>query len=82
MRREPEIPDIIDDDTLLFEEPPEWLVSDHCANDWRNPDEDDGMRSLASNVVLLSRREWPKAHGPHERRSHAWEEWPDLRPSA
>ncbi len=85
MRREPRTTEIIDDDTNLFDVPAEWLVLDICANDWRHRlDDDGGLRTLASNVTLLSRREWPSAReGRRHRDRHSQaREWPDLPHSA
>jgi hypothetical protein len=69
MQRKPRTPQILDDDPMLFEAPPEWLVSGPGANDCGHPPDPDenGLRALASNVALLSRREWPRARAPRER---------------
>jgi hypothetical protein len=85
MRREPRTTEIIDDDTTLFDVPAEWLVPDICANDWRHQlDDDGGLRALASNVTLLSRREWPGARAGrrHRDRFSRAQDWPDLPHSA
>ena len=69
MHRRPRTPQILDDDPTLFEAPPEWLVLEPGVNDRCHPPDPDenGMRALASDVALLSRREWPRARAPRER---------------
>jgi len=54
---------MIDDDPTLFDVPAEWLVPELRVNDRRRRelDHEDGLRSLANDVDLLSRKEWPKA---------------------
>ena len=54
---------MIDDDPTLFDVPAEWLVPELRAtvSRRREPDQEYGLRSLASDVDLLSRREWPRA---------------------
>ena len=54
---------MIDDDPTLFDVPAEWLVPALRANDRRRRelDHEYGLRSLANDVDLLSRRQWPKA---------------------
>jgi hypothetical protein len=54
---------MIDDDPTLFDVPAEWLVPEFRANARRRRelDHEYGLRSLANDVDLLSRKEWPKA---------------------
>ena len=54
---------MIDDDPTLFDVPAEWLVPELRASDRRHRElrHEHGLRSLANDVDLLSRKEWPKA---------------------
>ena len=59
----------IDDDYALFDVRAEGFVPDAFPIE-REDDLDDGewLRSLANDVTLLSRREWPKANAGWDRR--------------
>jgi hypothetical protein len=53
----------------VFDVPVEWLGPDVHAIESRHERDDDGwVRSLANDVNLLSRREWPKARVRRDRR--------------
>jgi hypothetical protein len=53
---------MIDDDPTLFDLPAEWLVPELRANGRRRRevDREYGLRTLADDVELFSRKEWPK----------------------
>ena len=69
MRRTAQTVEPINDDYALFDVRAEWLVPDAFPIE-REDELDDGewLRSLANDVALLSRREWPKAGLGRDRR--------------
>lgn len=72
MRRTAQTVEPINDDDALLDVRAEWLVPDDFPVE-REDEIDDGewIRSLADDVTLLSRREWPKAglgRDRHDRR--------------
>lgn len=58
----------IDDDFTSLDVHAERFVSDVLAMDRDHEGEGDWLRSLAGDVTLLSRREWPKARASSRRR--------------